>query len=496
LRPWLHVTPGVEAFEWVPYVPQDGLAAFEAASRDAEFPDYHVNPHGPDTPAGAPPPPFHAPILYVEPMQEERDAVGYDLATSPERLRALEEARDTGAVVSTRGIRLVLHPDEWGMLVLAAAYGGVEPPASLAERRKAIRGFVATVIRIDGLVADALAQAGHPEMVVRVSELSEAGERLLSGPAEPPEAGPDAPRWTSVYTVGGQTLRLEFLPSLVIAQSWAGWMVLAGALAATGLLVSIVLDTRAQAVRVERIVQARTAELAQSNEALARSSLELQRVAYVASHDLREPLRTITAFGEMLERDAAHLDPCARDHLRRITRAARRMQALVSELLAFVRVERGVERFVAVPMGEPVHVALDDLSALVEHSGAEVHVGRLPYALCDRVQMVLLFTNLFSNALKFRRPGVVPQIVVDGGVSGADCEIRVRDNGLGIPARDRERIFELFQRLHADDAYPGRGIGLAMCRRIVERHGGRIWVESEPGVGSVFHVVLPAAGAS
>jgi signal transduction histidine kinase len=492
-RPWILAHPGVTAVEWVPLVPLDQTAAFEAASRDSTFPEYRIIPRGPDTPVPTPRPPFHAPILFVEPLEQERLVVGYDLASSPQRLRALEEARDTGAVVSTGGIRLVLFPGEWGLLMTAAAYGGVEPPETLAERRATVRGFNTAVVRVDQLVADTLVRSGRDDLVIRVVEVSdEGGTRLLSGPplgTEPPEA----PMWTSDYTVGGQRLRVDVLHVHGAPYPWVGWSVLAAGLAGTGLFVAFVLESRGRSLRVERLVEARTAELARSNEALTRSSLELQRFAYVASHDLREPLRTITAFGELLERDTERLDPDVRAHLCRITRATRRMQALVSELLAFTRADRGVEAFAPVPLDEPVHAALDDLTVAIEQCEARIRIGSLPTVLGDRVQLVQLFTNLLSNALKFRSPGVPVEIVVDGRAVGERCEIEVHDNGIGIGVRDHERIFELFQRLHPEGRYPGSGVGLAMCRRIVERHGGRIWVDSELGRGSVFHIWLPHA---
>ncbi|MES2640655.1 MAG: CHASE domain-containing protein [Myxococcota bacterium] len=491
-RPWVLGHRGVTAVEWAPFVPLDRRAAFEAASRDATFPDYRILPLGPDTPVPISQPPFHAPILFVEPLEQERLVVGYDLASSPERLRALEAARDTGAVVSTGGIRLVLFPDEWGLLLTAAAYGGVEPPDTLAERRATLRGFSAAVVRVDKLVAEALERSGRNDLVIRVSESADAGTRLLSGPP-PGTEPPEAPTRTSVHTVGGHRLRVDVLNVGGAPHPWVGWSVLAAGLAGTGLFMSFVLDSRGRSLRVERQVEARTAELARSNEALTRSSLELQRFAYVASHDLREPLRTITAFGELLERDTERLDPDVRAHLCRITRATRRMQALVSELLAFTRADRGVEAFTPVPLDEPVHAALDDLTVVIEQCAARVRIGPLPTVLGDRVQLVQLFANLLSNALKFRSPGVPVEIVVEGRAVGERCEIEVRDNGIGIDARDHERVFELFQRLHPEGRYPGPGVGLAMCRRIVERHGGRIWVDSALGRGSVFHVCLPHA---
>lgn len=494
VRPWLAVNPAVEAIEWMPLVPGTERAAFERATDTADWPGFHIQQLRPDGTLGpAGPADFYAPVVYVEPIDREARVVGYDLASQPDRRRALEETRDTGALVATNGVRLVLFPGEWGVLVISATYAGIQPPTTLAERRAEVRGFVATVIRVDVLVQDALSRADGRGLDIRVTDLSTVPPRVLSGPAA--TATPtEALTWSTFHAVGGRTWRLDVFTNGPAPRSWAGWGVLAAGLACTGLVVAFVIDARTRADRVELLVGDRTAALEHANAALARSNLELQRFAYVASHDMREPLRSVRSFSELLAREYADkLGPSGTRHLGRVIAATARMQALVTDLLEFARIESRVEPFVAVPLSEPVAAALDDLDAVLRETGAEVTIGDLPTVRCDRVQMVQLFQNLVSNAVKFRRPDVRPRVAITARMTSEGCEVSVADNGIGIEQRHWDRIFDIYQRLHTEAAYPGRGIGLATCRRIVERHGGRIWVESVPGDGSIFRFTLQCA---
>lgn len=489
VNPWIRANPCITAFEWAPVVPADRLDAFELSVRD-EHPDYEVTelaspgvlrpvrPHG-----------VHTPIRFIEPLPRERSALGYDLSSSPERRRALELASTTGGVVLTEAVRLVAYPQEWGVLAVSAAYSG---PAQVADASsRPVSGFVATVLRVGELVEAARVRAGTQPLSMRVTDLTASPPLLLSGPDG--AAAPDELAWSTRDTVGGRSWLVE-VRGVHGVRAWVGWTVLAAGLACTGLVTAFVLDAGTRALKVERLVAERTAALEQVNDALTRSNLELQRFAYVASHDMREPLRTIHCFAELLQQeDGDRLGDEGRDHVRRIVAATRRMQGLVREVLAYSRIEGGGEVFDLVPLAEPVIAALEDLDALVRESGATVVVEALPSAWCDRVQMVQLFQNLLSNAIKFRRPDVAAQIKVSGRQTASGVEVVVRDNGIGVEPRFFDRIFEMFQTLHAAGRYPGQGIGLATCRKIVERHGGHIWMTSVPGLGSAVHVVLRGA---
>jgi PAS domain S-box-containing protein len=231
-------------------------------------------------------------------------------------------------------------------------------------------------------------------------------------------------------------------------------------------------------------VQERTSELRRSNE-------ELEQFAYVASHDLREPLRVIANFSELLaRRHHGRLEPEAEEFMHFILDGVARMQALINDLLAYSRVGTRGCGFETAELGEICDQAIANLEPAIRESGARVTHDPLPTVQADRIQVLQLLQNLLSNALKFHGPAP-PEIHVGAERQGAQWHLGVRDNGIGIERHHAERIFTIFQRLHGRDEYPGTGIGLSICKKIVERHGGRIWVDSRPGRGSTFVFTLP-----
>jgi len=228
-----------------------------------------------------------------------------------------------------------------------------------------------------------------------------------------------------------------------------------------------------------------------SRNELERSNEELQQFAYVASHDLQEPLRMVSSYTQLIaKRYKGKLDEDADEFIGFAVDGANRMQRLIQDLLTYSRVDRGGRSFETTDMGEVMEQAKSNLQAAIEESGAVIKNGKLPEVRGDRTQLVQLFQNLMGNAIKFRgeRP---PEIDVSSETGGKDITFSLSDNGIGIEPDYFARIFIIFQRLHRRE-YAGTGIGLALCRKIVERHGGRIWLESEPGKGSTFYFTLPA----
>ena len=232
--------------------------------------------------------------------------------------------------------------------------------------------------------------------------------------------------------------------------------------------------------------------LAEQARELARSNAELEQFAYVASHDLQEPLRMVTSYVQLLERRyKGRLDEDADEFIAYAVDGASRMQVLINDLLTYSRV--GTQDVSPEPTDceEVVRAVTANLRPLIDETGAEVKTEGLPTVECDGTQVAQLLQNLIGNALKFRGDET-PRVHVGAAPRGDEWLFTVRDNGIGIDPRYSSRIFEIFQRLHGRGRYPGTGIGLAICKKIVERHGGRIWVESESGGGSAFCFTLPA----
>ncbi|MGQ0503266.1 MAG: sensor histidine kinase [Panacagrimonas sp.] len=260
---------------------------------------------------------------------------------------------------------------------------------------------------------------------------------------------------------------------------------------------------------LEERVRLRTAELALLNESLVRSNRELEQFAAVASHDLQEPLRKVQAFGDRLQDKYADvLGEQGNGYLERVLTSASRMRRLIDDLLAFSRVATRGQPFVPVDLAALAREAVIDLEARIEQTEGQVEIGELPTVDGDPTQIRQLFQNLIANGLKFRKPDLAPVVRISGQiVEGIPvpaapvtdvvvapvlfCRLTVTDNGIGFEQQYVDRIFQVFQRLHGRNEYEGTGIGLAICRRIAERHGGSITASSAPDEGASFIVTLP-----
>ncbi len=236
--------------------------------------------------------------------------------------------------------------------------------------------------------------------------------------------------------------------------------------------------------------------LAAQAELLKRSNEELEQFAYVASHDLQEPLRIIVSYLQLIERRYKNsLDQDGEKFIQATISGAERMRALIRGLLQYSRVSTKGRPFEAVDMNSVLDEALENLGEAVKESGARVEKWDLPTVHGDRIQLVQLLQNLIGNGIKFQAEGNSPEIRIEATrKEGHWWEFTVSDNGIGIESQYAERIFGLFQRLHSRGSYEGTGIGLSVCKRIIERHHGRIWLESEPGKGTTFHFTLRSGG--
>jgi light-regulated signal transduction histidine kinase (bacteriophytochrome) len=238
-------------------------------------------------------------------------------------------------------------------------------------------------------------------------------------------------------------------------------------------------------IKAEEKLKAKTAELQQSNR-------ELEQFTYAASHDLQEPLRMISSYLQLIRKRYEQVfDASGKTFLNYATEGAERMQGLIYDLLALSKVTASTDTFKTIDLAKAVGQADFNLKLLIDETGAVIETAGLPTVKADPIQMAQLFQNLIGNAIKYRRPGVPPYISVTSKRDDDHYVISVADNGIGIEKQNFDRIFMIFHRLHTRSEYAGSGVGLAICARILERHGGKIWVESSKGEGSTFKFSIP-----
>jgi len=329
-----------------------------------------------------------------------------------------------------------------------------------------------------------------------------------------PEKGREFAAWSSIridantWTIGLSTPENEIMEVFGVPHSFQREIILAGFISVllVALLVTLFLMHRADIERLsvlnesnaqlERAVAERTKQLEMINEDLKRSNQDLEQFAYSASHDLRAPLRTISGFLTLLRtRYAKNLPKEGLEFIGHAVDGITRMNQQVEGLLEFSRVSTAGHSMIPVPLAPVLSSALANLRGAIEDSGAVISVpDDLPTVMADASQLIILFQNLIGNAIKYRHPDRTPAITITVKPAGARWLVEVADNGIGILPKFQERIFGVFQRLHGPDAYEGTGIGLALAKRIAERHGGSIFVQSDGESGSVFSVTLTRLG--
>ena len=424
--------------------------------------------------------------------------MGLDIGHETNRLRAAERCRDTARAQITGPIVLVQDEEQTpGFLFYVPIYEGGFHAAPEA-RQERFAGMVYAPFVMKRLMRGVLDKENR-HVGVRISD---GGAPLYDElTAGEPDYDPEP-------------LKRVTLPLLMYGRNWVFdvWssksfrsaakssqpmtILLSGLTIDAFLIVLFGLISRANR-RALAYADALTHELQGKAQALEQSNQELERFAYVASHDLQEPLRMVRSFSQLVDEEyRCVLDKQGREWLGFLVDGATRMQALVRDLLAYSKVGRVEAEPRLVDTDAILDEVLRDLTALIQEADARVvRDSSLPELVAVEGELRLVLQNLICNAIKFRRPETSPVVEIGAEFESHDCRLFVRDNGIGIEPEYQERIFVIFQRLHAKTDYPGTGIGLAICKKIVERLGGRIWFESTPGRGSTFYVSLPMACA-
>jgi len=525
--------PGLQALSFDRRVPDAQRAAYEEAARRDGYPDFQITEQSvPEQIVRAAQRPEYVVVYYLEPYMGNEQALGFDVASGPERLEALQRARDTGEPGTTGRVMLVQETgQQFGWLTFLPLYGHGLPHATVEERRQYLHGYVTGVFRLDDMIEAALRGLDREGLVLRIEdEMAPDHQRLLYASQENTQEGtaserhamsgdhPTGMHWDTTVTLAGRRWALHFVPTLAYLaarQSLQPWTVLVGGLLFTSLLGAFLLILTGRASIVEQVVIERTAELSQTNAALARevaerkraeevlqrtsselarSNADLEQFAYAASHDLQEPLRGVAGCVQLLEQYyGTQLDARAHQFIAHTVAGVTRMQTLIRDLLAYSRVRTREQPFEPVDCALLLKDVLVNLAVAIHENQVCMTHEALPTVMADPTQLLQVFQNLLGNAIKFHS-AQPPAIHIGAARHHHAWVFSVRDNGIGIAPQYAERIFVIFQRLHTRDRYPGTGIGLALCKKIVERHGGRIWVESELGKGATFFFTIPERG--
>jgi signal transduction histidine kinase len=519
--------PGLMAVSWDPRVPGESRAAFESSIRRSGHSDFVITERDsgdhlvPARPRGQ-----YVPILYLEPTDGQQALLGFDLASDPVRVDALDRARDLGVPAATGRITLVQNPPSSdGVVIFQPIFRSQASPQTQTERRANLLGYVSGVVQIGVLLGAAGERVDPASIGLGLYDETDPGEPRLIHALAPAGGAPEngaapgvsrALRWERRLEVAGRRwmLRFEPTPDYALAQrSWGAWLVLAGGLLFAGLLQAFLLILTGSTVRTESLVAARTAELVAANrslseEMLSRTLAEERALEAVRaksqflatmSHELRTPLNSVLGFSNvLLENREGHLAPQEVTWLQRVQANGRHLLALINSVLDLSKVEAGRTALdlTQVALGPLIDDIVAHLAPLVVGRPIELR-GQVPAPLqeieADLPKLRQILLNLTSNAVKFTEAGrIVIRVVADR--RGRPIRLEVEDSGIGIPTDRHEAIFEAFEQ--GDNSisrrYGGTGLGLAISRSLAHLMGFRLSLRSEAGVGSTFVLHLKA----
>ena len=424
-------------------------------------------------------------VSYTHPIAATRPVFGIDAYQRPGRREAFFRARDNAGLAAPPALPLPQDGPRGplALTIVLPLYTGLDQSPDRGERPTRYEGVLFLSIRLPQLLAGIADRAGGEDLEV-------VDEGLTIFDAKRGSRVGDAERVADLsLQTAGRRWQVRFGTDAELISSGeraVPWMI-----GVFGILVSLLAAAVVQALsssrrRAEALAEGMTVDLKRSNQ-------ELERFAFVASHDLQQPLRTISGFLQLLERQAGDtVDERGREYIGHALRGAHQMSSLIDDLLAYSRVARDDRPLNPVALEDAWDTAVGQLGAELEATGAGVSRGRLPVVPGDEGQLTQVFANLIANAVKYRGDET-PQVRAEARRVDGVWEIAVQDNGIGIDPRDHARIFEMFRRLHTEDQVEGSGVGLALVKRIVERSGGDIAVESMPGEGSRFVLRMPDA---
>ena len=484
----------------VPESPARRRAFLAAVQRDARssglpYPDFFIRPNAA--------PPDLVPVTYVHPVAANANAFGFDLLSDAARRTAVELARDRGRPTATAPVRLITETsDEQGILIMLPRFRGDDQSPPFSRRERLFAGVTFVALRLPDLMRTALRPSPDTDFeIYDVGAVGALPARLRSGDqafnlrggADAVKADPENSRVVPLLTAGRQwriyySTDEELVPA---SERAVPWLIALLGLMVSSLAAAAVHYARTAERRAIALADSMTEDLQESRAELARSNEELERFAFLASHDLQQPLRTVSGFLQLLElRHGDELQDRAKEYVEYARRGTKQMSTLIDDLLAYSRAGRNDRPPEPVDLNRTWDAAVEQLRATIDETEATVTRGDLPTVEGDPGQLTQVFANLIGNGIKYRGD-VIPNVAGYAERVQDGWEIKVRDNGIGIDEADQEKIFGMFRRLHGDDRYEGTGMGLALVKRIVERTGGTISVTSQKGEGSCFVVRLP-----
>ncbi len=562
VKPLIETAAGIQTLQWAPRVRGPERDAFVQQAHEAGLEDYRIielEEDGQWRPAREREEYF--PTFYAVTSPGATPHLGYDLGSDPTLHRALTNAGNRGQLFVESGVPFLIHTVPRGGVMAMLPVYDTEEPMTPRQRMAHLSGFVAGTFEVGKILDYAVSDIKEQGLDIHVLDsYGQAEHQMLAHRKSPESTRERIPLDVhNIMTIEG----IHFLTNVELTirnaemgtrrwmvlctptaeylegtTTWQPWIGLGFVLYVTLLLVLYLYKNIARRREIEALVRRRTAELEHTNERLrleirerkrfeqerdelldlleqsnaslrtlntrlAQSNQDLQDFAFVASHDLKEPLRKAQVFVDRLKMKAgAEMDMRAREYLELIQESMEGMRMLITHLLEVSRVSTHGRSFAETDLNQVLEQALSDLQVRMEETGAQVDAAQLPAIEADAHQIRQLFVNLIDNSLKYHRENAPPQISVTGELMvepGAEpnpvCHLVFRDNGIGFTQTEAGEIFSLFKRLHSGAAHEGTGVGLAVCRKIVERHGGTISARGAPGRGASFFINLPVRHA-